>query len=251
VATFSKLTGVGGLALVVIVAGALPGREAAAWSLGSGIAGAGALLALYRALALGPMSLVAPLTACGAVVPVIVALALGEVPGPVTGLGLAVAFAGALVVSRPADEGAAVPGMKAAALRAAVLAALGIGGALTFLQRAAEAPDGSALGVSLVAGLATVTVLLVLTFSRGRLVPPPRGLLAAVMGAGVLDVSANVLFAAASADGNAAVVAVLGSLYPLGTVFLARAWLGERLSRDQGAGVLAALTGVALIAAGQ
>ena len=250
VATFSKLAGVSGLAVACLVAGSLPGAEGAAWALGSGAVGAGALLALYRALALGPMSLVAPLTACGGAVPVIVALALGDVPGPVTGLGLAAAFAGAVIVSRPADAGAAVPAMKAAALRTSLLAAIGIGAALTLLQQAAQAPGASALGVSLVAGLATVTVLVTLTLSRGRVAPPPRVLLPAVVGCGVLDVTANVLFAAATAAGSAAVVAVLGSLYPLGTVLLARAWLGERLSRGQGAGVATALTGVALIAAG-
>jgi drug/metabolite transporter (DMT)-like permease len=72
----------------------------------------------------------------------------------------------------------------------------------------------------------------------------------AVIGCGVLDVTANVLFAQASAHGPAATVAVLGSLYPLATVLLARAWLGERLSVTQGAGVLAAMAGVAAIAAG-
>jgi drug/metabolite transporter (DMT)-like permease len=66
----------------------------------------------------------------------------------------------------------------------------------------------------------------------------------------VLDVTANVLFAQASADGDAASVAVLGSLYPLATVLLARVWLGERISATQGAGVLATLAGVAAIAAG-
>jgi drug/metabolite transporter (DMT)-like permease len=73
--------------------------------------------------------------------------------------------------------------------------------------------------------------------------------LPAVIGCGVLDVTANVLFAPTSADGPAASVAVLGSLCPLATVLLARAWLGERLSATQGAGVLAAMAGVAAIAA--
>lgn len=257
VATFSKVAGATGLALACLAAGSLPSGEATAWALGSGVLGAGALLALYHALAIGPMSLVAPLTACGGAVPVLVAFVLGDVPGPITGAGLAVAFAGALVVSRPAEHdpseppepGAVVPGLKRVALRYSLAAALGIGLALTCLQQAAHT-GSSSLGIGLVAAVATVSVLVAITASRGPVVPPPAALVPAVLGCGVLDVTANVLFAQATAEGSAAVVAVLGSLYPLGTVLLARAWLGERLSRDQGAGVVAAMAGVALIAAG-
>jgi drug/metabolite transporter (DMT)-like permease len=223
----------------------------------SKLMGAGVLVALYRALAIGPMSLVAPLTACGGAVPVLVAFALGDVPGPVTGAGLAVAFAGALVVSRPAEHdssappepGAVVPGLKRVALRYSLAAALGLGLALTCLQQAAHT-GSSSLGITLVAAVATITLLVTITVSRGAVVPPPRALVPAVLACGLLDVTANVLFAQATAEGSAAVVAVLGSLYPLGTVLLARAWLGERLSRSQGAGVVAAMAGVALIAAG-
>ena len=44
-----------------------------------------------------------------------------------------------------------------------------------------------------------------------------------------------------------ATVSVLGSLYPLTTVLLARAFLGERLGRIRLTGVTAVLGGVALI----
>jgi drug/metabolite transporter (DMT)-like permease len=251
VAALSKIAGASGLLVVCVVAGESPSGPEALWALGAGLSGALALPALYRALALGPMSLVAPLTACGGAVPVIVALAGGELPGPLTGAGLAVAFVGALVVSRPASPEAPVPGMRRAALGYALTAALAIGLALTMLQQGAQASGDSALGMSLVAAVVTASVLSAFTVARGGgLRMPPAGLLPAVVGCGVLDVTANVLFAQASADGRAAVVAVLGSLYPLATVFLARAWLGERLSAAQGAGVVAAMAGVAAIAAG-
>jgi drug/metabolite transporter (DMT)-like permease len=198
------------------------------------------------------MSLVAPLTACGGAVPVIVALALGDVPGPLTGVGLAIAFAGAVVVSRPANPEAPTPGMQRVALAHALAAALGIGLALTMLQRAAQAPGDATLGLSLVAALTSIAVLGTIAVARGgaapRIVAAPLAL--TIAGCGLLDVTANVLLAEASADGNAAVVAVLGSLYPLATVLLARAWLGERLSAVQGAGVVAAMSGVVAIAAG-
>jgi drug/metabolite transporter (DMT)-like permease len=264
VALFSKVAGASGLAVACVVAAGVPSGEEAAWAFGSGLFGAGALVALYRALALGPMSLVAPLTACGGAVPVIVALALGDVPGPLTGAGLAIAFAGAVVVSRPANPEAPTPGMQRVALAPALAAALGIGLALTMLQQAAQAPGDATLGLSLVAALTSIAVLASIAVLRGgaaprivlaplvagapRIVVTPLAL--TIAGCGLLDVTANVLLAEASADGNAAVVAVLGSLYPLATVLLARAWLGERLSAVQGAGVVAAMSGVVAIAAG-
>jgi drug/metabolite transporter (DMT)-like permease len=249
VATFSKAAGAAGLALVCVAAGEAPSAHEAAWGVGSGVFGAAALVSLYRALALGPMSLVAPLTACGGAVPMLVALAGGDVPGPVTGLGLALAFAGAVVVSRPAQPGAATPGMQRVAFAHALAAAGGLGLALTLLQQGAQGPGDSALGLSLVAAVAAIMLLVPLTASRGG-GSPPVVLLPALIGCGVLDVAANVLFVQASAAGRPAVVAVLGSLYPLATVLMARTWLGERLSASQGAGVLAAIAGVAAIAAG-
>jgi drug/metabolite transporter (DMT)-like permease len=251
VAAFSKAAGAAALLIVCLAASETPSGPEAAWALGAGLCGACALPALYRGLALGPMSLVAPLTACGGAVPVIVALVGGEPIAPLTGAGLAVAFVGAVVVSRPADPGAAVPGMRRAALGYAVAAALAIGLALTLLQQGAQARGDSALGMSLVAAVTTASVLMAIAAANGGgFALPPVALLPAVVGCGVLDVSANVLFAQASADERAAVVAVLGSLYPLATVLLARALLGERLSATQGAGVVAAMAGVAAIAAG-
>jgi drug/metabolite transporter (DMT)-like permease len=252
VATFSKLAGASGLAIVCLVAGDLPSGEEAAWALGAGLCGAVGLLELYRSLALGPMSLVAPLTACSGAVPAVVALVRGDVPSPLTSVGLAVAFAGAVVVSRPPADGpeSQTAGLQRVALLHSLIAALGIGLGLTFLQRAAQAPGDATIGLSLVSAITTASVLAAISTSRRRLAAPPRAFLPAVIGCGLLDVTANVLFAHASADGNAAVVAVLGSLYPLATVMLARAWLGERLSAAQGVGVMAAMTGVAAIAAG-
>ena len=66
---------------------------------------------------------------------------------------------------------------------------------------------------------------------------------------GIGDTGANLLFAYAAIGGNLAVVGVLGSLYPVATVVLARWLLGERLSGGQNAGVVLALTGVGLLAA--
>ena len=102
----------------------------------------------------------------------------------------------------------------------------------------------------------TSVPLLALSFSlagRGRhgaarAFPPTVVLLVAAIG--VFDVGANLLFAVATVSGALPVVAVLGSLYPAATVLLARVVDHETMSRSQNVGVVAALTGVAMIAAG-
>ena len=66
---------------------------------------------------------------------------------------------------------------------------------------------------------------------------------------GLFDTAGNVLFAAASSDGDVSVVSVLATLYPMTTVALAALVLAERLDRVQLAGVGSALSGVVLISA--
>jgi drug/metabolite transporter (DMT)-like permease len=78
----------------------------------------------------------------------------------------------------------------------------------------------------------------------------PAKLLLATGFVGVFDTSANVAFAAASTEGAIGIVAVLGALYPLVTILLARVVLGERLSPSRRAGGTLALAGAALVAVG-
>jgi drug/metabolite transporter (DMT)-like permease len=74
--------------------------------------------------------------------------------------------------------------------------------------------------------------------------------LAPIAAVGVADAGANALYAVASTGGLLSVISVLGSLYPVATVLLARFVLHERLARVQQVGVVLALVGVALLAAG-
>ena len=104
---------------------------------------------------------------------------------------------------------------------------------------------------ALVVGRSTsvaVTGLAVAALRPPLAVPTAR--LPALATVGILDVSANALYGAAATKGLLSVVAVLGSLYPVVTVLLARAVLGERVRPIQDAGIAAALVGVALIAGG-
>jgi drug/metabolite transporter (DMT)-like permease len=80
--------------------------------------------------------------------------------------------------------------------------------------------------------------------------PPPGRTALVLVGAGTLDCGATALYAVANTKGALSIVSVVGSLYPVMTLILARAVLGERIRRVQQIGVAAALAGVAMIAAG-
>jgi uncharacterized membrane protein len=67
---------------------------------------------------------------------------------------------------------------------------------------------------------------------------------------GLLLVAGTVLFAEATTRGLLSVVSVIATLFPVVTVTLALLLLDERLNGRQRIGVVAALAGVAAIAAG-
>jgi drug/metabolite transporter (DMT)-like permease len=230
-----------GLVLVTVAAigmgDPLPSLHAAAWGGAAGLAELIGFAAFYRALAVGSMAVVSPLSATAAVVPLFVGLFGGQVPTAVQALGLALALGGAaLTSSEPGRHTAAGVGL-------AIVAALAFG---VFFVGMDAAADGGALWAVTTARLPAVAVLLVIVAVL-RPAPLERGAIAPLAGVGVLDSGANVMFAAALTVGVAGIVSVLGSLYPLATVVLARAVLQERVSRHQRTGVLAALAGIALV----
>jgi drug/metabolite transporter (DMT)-like permease len=109
---------------------------------------------------------------------------------------------------------------------------------------------GSPLWVIAGARMSSLTILsMIALVSRRSALRWPGRRIGAVALVGIGDTGANLLFAYAATTGNLAVVGVLGSLYPVATVLLARWLLGERLSAGQNAGVVLALTGVGLLAA--
>lgn len=235
------------VALLVAMRGEPPpaGAEALAACV-AGLVGIGGLAAFYRGLAVGAMAVVAPIAGTAAALPVIVGVASGERPGAAQSAGLALALAGVALASR---EGSPEDGSRrlAAGVGLAVVAALGIGGFFVAMDAAGE---GDLLWALLLARSASVAVLLAAVIATRPPLAVRGGDAAALAGIGLLDLSANGLFAAASAEGLLSVVAVLASLYPVVTILLARAVLGERVMRPQAAGVVTVLVGVALISAG-
>jgi drug/metabolite transporter (DMT)-like permease len=230
-----------GLVLAVAAAIAwgepLPGGDAVLWAAGAGIAELIGFAALYRALATGSMSIVAPLSACAAVVPVIVGLAAGNAPTLLQGLGMVLALGGAAITA--AEPG----GRRAAGVGLAVLAAFAFG--LFFVGMDQAADDGPLWAVALSRAAAVGALVVAVTTLRPRALP--RDAYAPLALVGALDVTANAMFSIALTVGMAAIVSVLGSLYPLATVVLARAVLNERVTGSQRTGVMAALAGIALV----
>lgn len=213
----------------------------------AGAAGTSALGAFYKALAVGTMSIVAPISATGVMLPVIVGLASGDEMTVVIGAGMAVAVAGVLLASREEVEELEQGGPQRPAVLLALAAALGFGLYFTFGDVAA---DGSVLWLLAVGRLIALPFIVALLLrARATFVPPPtdRWQLALI---GCADLVATGLYGIATTKGALSVVAVVGSLYPVVTVLLARAILHERIARLQAVGVALALLGVAMVSAG-
>jgi drug/metabolite transporter (DMT)-like permease len=213
----------------------------------AGAAGFTGLGCFYRALSIGTMSIVAPISATGVALPVLVGIASGDTLQAIVAIGLAVTVAGVLLASREEVQELERRGPNRPAVLMALVAALGFGGYFVFADVAA---DGSVLWLLATGRLVALPVIVALAKRRGdALLPVPRERLE-LMAIGATDLSATGLYALATTRGALSVVAVVGSLYPVVTVLLARGVLKERISRTQAAGVTLALAGVGMVSAG-
>lgn len=245
-----QLAGIVFAATVFLLAAPDATAEGVAWGLLAGVVGAVAIATFYAALAAGAMSLVAPLAACGAVIPAAVAIAGGESPSALVLGGFVLALGGAVLVAREPADGMGSPPLSGRALGLAIASAVLIGLLLTALQHAAEI-DGSSAWTAVTAARAAAVVLTLAVLLARRVRPQLEpGDLRWLLVAGVFDTAANGLFGIATAEGSDAVAAVLGSLYPVMTVILAGLVLHERVARSQAAGIAVALAGVVLVSAG-
>jgi len=212
------------------------------WAVAAGVAGAAGLICFYTALASGTMGVVAPISSLGALVPVLLGLLTGEQPSTTAWIGMAVAITGAALTSGPELSGD-VP--RRPVILAAV-AAVFFGLALYCLDRGARYALLETLWGMRLTSVALFLVVLLCVRSVGGARARDLPSLAVI---GLADVTANGLFAFASSRSMVSVASVLGSLYPLATVFWARVLLHERLRRVQSIGVGLTLAGVVAIAA--
>src|SRR3954469_21007193 len=126
-----------GAAFVVAAGDPFPDLGPAALAVAAGTAGCAALAAFYRGLAIGTMSIVAPISATGAAVPVLVGVVEGERPGGVQIVGIALAMVGIVLAAREPSDAPPGPAMRAS-VGLALLAAVGFGTFFVLVDKATE-----------------------------------------------------------------------------------------------------------------
>jgi len=239
----SQLAGIVLLVPVLPLLGGTPAPPDFGWGAVAGIGGGLGVLLLYRALSIGRMGVVSPITAViAAVIPVVVSLAGGARPAVLADIGIVLAIIAVVLVS-------ATPEVDANAKRAVgVPTAIGSGMAIgVFLVLLARSSPHAGLYPLLGARCSSMLVVAVAAMVGKHALMPPRSSAGIVLVAGGLDMAANALYVLAAQRGLLAIVATLTSLYPVSTIVLAAFVLRERLHRTQWAGAFAALGGVVLI----
>lgn len=211
------------------------------WGVAAGVGGAVGIGLLYRSLAEGTMAVVSPITAATtAALPVVFDLATGGNIGVLAGVGIVLALIAIVTIAREQSAGRLSPRLLAMALAA------GTGFAVFFIaiSQTAEAssfwPLVGARAVTIPLGFALHRYLEPGAHPREEAVPW-------VAVAGLLDMGANLLVAAALQRGPLGIVSVLTSLYPVVTALAAVVILKERLSRVQLTGVAVAMAAVVLL----
>jgi drug/metabolite transporter (DMT)-like permease len=217
---------------LLLVPGPAPSVRAIAWGLAAGLGGGTGTLVLYRGLARGQMSVVGPVSAVGAaVLPVLVGVALGERPSPVTIVGVVVALPAIALV---ASSGAADRSM----LRTALIDGLAAGVAFGILF-VGLAQAGRGAGLWPVASEQTSALLVALVAALASRTPLRAAVRVAGLPflAGAAGMAATLAYFYATHYSMLATVGVIVSLYPGVTVLLARLILHERFSFAQRAGL--------------
>lgn len=210
------------------------------WAVAAGMAGTAGLGALYRGLAVGRASIVAPVSSVvGAGLPALLSAAVEGLPDGFTLLGFGFAFAAIALAGQSHQSAGQNHGFGLG-----VLAGIGFGLFFIFIDQSGSHATFFPLAI---ARGASIPLLLAVFWRRG-LTAPPRAALPIVLLSGTCDAGGNIFFLLSSQSGRLDIATILSSLYPASTVILSRMILGERTTRLQQAGVVAALLAVMLIA---
>jgi drug/metabolite transporter (DMT)-like permease len=212
----------------------------------AGLGNAGGLALFYYAAATGPLSIITPIGATGAGVPVLIGIAGGERVGALGIAGIVLAIGGVALAARRASASA----QEAADLRRTVLLSAASAACFgVFLWAIAPASEAGVFWGVFLSRMSLVASLVAGTLLLGRALRVPAAAVPKVALPGVLLFAGTLMYASATQEGLLSVVSVIATLFPVVTVTLALVFLHERPSRVQWTGIAAALTGVVLLSA--
>ena len=245
--------GVGLLLLVLLLPllpEATPSSGDLVWGGLAGLAGGIGVALLYRALAVGRMAVVAPVTAvCAVAIPLTVGVFLGERLAWPTTLGVGLAIVAIVLVSQQGKGAPAERGARTLPRGVGLALVSGVAIGLFFLALA-ETDAGAGMWPLVAARGVSITIFSAMALVSGQSLRMVPSVARIAVSAGVIDVCANALYLVATRYGPLSVVVTLSSLYPASTVVLARVVIGERLNGWQAVGLACALAAVALIVGG-
>jgi drug/metabolite transporter (DMT)-like permease len=249
---WSQATGMVWCALLLLllrpalIPGQIPG------GLIAGLAGGAGMVLFYRSMTAGAVSLVAPITACSVVFPVVYAIASGESVTLPVAVGLVVIILGILLASlRPTPVRGDPPDTRISTDRRAVLLAIGAAAGFgAFFILIDFAPPASGWGAIWTAGAVRCSgfgVQVALALLGPRRLKWPGRYAPAVALAGTLDLASLILISFGSMTDAYGIVTALVGLYPVVAALLGVVFLGERLTRAQTTGAILAMAGVLLV----
>jgi uncharacterized membrane protein len=252
VAVVAQLSAMTCTAAVALFVEGTPTRADLSWAVLAGLGSGLGTGFLYRGLATGRMSVVAPVSAVGAVVvPVLAGTLGGERLSLVVWTGIVLALPGIWLVSGTAEElpdGSRTPRASVAeGVFDGVLAGLGFG---VLFAALGQVPQGAGLWpLTLAQAVSLPSVVALATVMGASWLPRRRHTWWALL-AGPLGASATGAFLLASQYGFLTISGVLASLYPATTVLLAALVLRERIHRAQGVGLGLCALAIVLVAGG-
>lgn len=237
-------TGIVTLGIAVPFLGATFSQGAIVAGVAAGISGTIGYIFIMYGLALGPMSVVAPISAViGAIIPFAFGFISGETLSTIGFIGAGLAFVSIVLVSRSTED--ATHPVTAKAVIVAVIAGLGIAGYLLGLS---GGPDDSGLAPVLVGRFVTAGIFIVIAIAKWHAIRDGAIDYKLALASGSLDVVGGTTFMLAARAGDLVLVAVVAALYPAFTVLLARFVLHERMERHQLIGLIGAGAAVVLLA---
>ena len=219
----------------------IPSSTNLLWGGIAGLAGALGLLALYKGLSTGQMSIIAPLSAIIAVtIPLVVSIIVEGPPAVLQFFGFGFALLAVWFISQSNNQ----IQLGLVEFKLILLAGLGFGFFFIFIN---QIQGNFVFWPLIVARIFSISLLVGISIFAKQFKVPDAKNLPVIALAGIFDVGGNAFFVLAAQTGRLDISAVLSSLYPAATVILAWLLLKERLSRVQFLGIVCAIVAIILI----